>query len=52
MAILKSGKKGSLSIRAIIIIIIVIATLIVLLAILASKGKLMHEIWGQGPFGK
>lgn len=52
MAIMKSKKKGSLSVKAIIIIIIVIATLIVLLVILASKGKMMHEIWGQGPFGK
>ncbi|MBW2987067.1 hypothetical protein KY336_00825 [Candidatus Woesearchaeota archaeon] len=52
MTIMNFKKKGSLSIKTIIIIIIVIATLIVLLAILASKGKLMHEIWGQSPFGK
>ncbi|MBW3012854.1 hypothetical protein KY340_01495 [Candidatus Woesearchaeota archaeon] len=50
MDIVKKGKKGDLSVSTIIIIIIIIATLIVLIAILASKGKLMTEIWGKGPF--
>ncbi|MBD3259070.1 hypothetical protein GF371_00400 [Candidatus Woesearchaeota archaeon] len=48
--LIKRDKKGELSVRTIIIIIIVIATLVALLLILASKGKLMTEIWGKGPF--